>query len=219
MKKSDNSKVLYSEEQKVEAFNELNKTTNELRKIRKKKCLIIFSILILIIVVIKVFFGTIELNNIFGYPSQRARFYKVTINGKQISVNYNLKHKIPIIPFLINFNSYYLGNNIYGNDDIFFTANGSEKYIIDITSYSCYSNNYQVECKDSSQNMKENNDTKYTNLKITRTTNPYAEVYSGKYIDDISPYLKQKGTYCVEITAKYSLVETKIYFYFKNYLS
>ena len=64
--------------------------------------------------------------------------------------------------------------------------------------------------------MKEKKDTKYTNLTITRTSNPYEEVYSGKFINDITPYIKERGVYCIEITAKYSLIETKVYFYFKR---
>lgn len=64
--------------------------------------------------------------------------------------------------------------------------------------------------------MKQNNDTKYTNLKIVRTSNPYEEIYNGKLVYDIAPYVEKKGTYYVEITASYSLIETKVYFYFKN---
>ena len=140
----------------------------------------------------------------------------MTVNEKQTPVSYVLKHKIPIIPFLVNFNSYYLGNSyIEENDSNYFLTDNSKNYIIDIDSYSCYSKNqnYQTECQYNKQNMKQNTDTKYTNLSITRTSNPYEKVYTGKYIDDITLYIKEKGQYHIEITAKYGLIETKVYFY------
>ena len=61
--------------------------------------------------------------------------------------------------------------------------------------------------------MKQNTDTKYTNLSITRTTNPYKKIYTGEYIDNVTSYIREKGQYCIEITAKHGLTETKIYFY------
>lgn len=50
-----------------------------------------------------------------------------------------------------------------------------------------------MECTNNEQNMKQNSDTKYTNLSITRTTNPYKKIYTGKYIDDITSYITEKG--------------------------
>ena len=61
-----------------------------------------------------------------------------------------------------------------------------------------------------------NNDTKYTQVKITRTSNTYEVIYKGKYIDDITPYVVKKGNYHVAITAKHGLTESEVYFYFKN---
>ena len=164
---------------------------------------------------IKIFFGTIELYNVFGASPSKARYYNVTVNNKQIAVSYISTKKIPIIPFLINFNSVYMGNSYIKGDDTgnFFYNDGSDKYIIDINSYSCYYKNIQIECTNNEQNMKQNTDTKYTNLSITRTTNPYKKIYTGKYIDDITSYITEKGNYHIEITAKYGLMETKIYFY------
>ena len=108
-----------------------------------------------------------------------------------------------------------MGNSYIKDDDTgnFFYNDGSDKYIIDINSYSCYYKNIQIECTNNEQNMKQNTDTKYTNLSITRTTNPYKKIYTDKYIDDITSYITEKGNYHIEITAKYGLMETKIYFY------
>lgn len=194
---------------------EMNKLDNEIRKSRKKKIIIITSIILIIITVIKIFFGTIQLYNFFGASPSKARYYNVTVNNKQVAVSYISTKKIPIIPFLVNFNSVYMGNSYIKGDDTgnFFYNDGSDKYIIDINSYSCYYKNIQIECTNNEQNMKQNTDTKYTNLSITRTTNPYKKIYTGKYIDDITSYITEKGNYHIEITAKYGLMETKIYFY------
>ena len=194
---------------------EMNKLDNEIRKSRKKKIIIITSIILIIITVIKIFFGTIQLYNVFGASPSKARYYNVTVNNKQVAVSYISTKKIPIIPFLVNFNSVYMGNSYIKGDDTgnFFYNDGSDKYIIDIDSYSCYYENIQMECTNNEQNMKQNSDTKYTNLSITRTTNPYKKIYTGKYIDDITSYITEKGNYHIEITAKYGLIETKIYFY------
>lgn len=194
---------------------EMNKLDNEIRKSRKKKIIVITSIILIIITMIKIFLGTIELYNVFGASPSKARYYNVTVNNKQIAVSYISTKKIPIIPFLINFNSVYMGNSYIKGDDTgnFFYNDGSDKYIIDINSYSCYYENIQMECTNNEQNMKQNSDTKYTNLSITRTTNPYKKIYTGKYIDDITSYITEKGNYHIEITAKYGLIETKIYFY------
>ena len=194
---------------------EMNKLDNEIRKSRKKKIIIITSIILIIITVIKIFFGTIQLYNVFGASPSKARYYNVTVNNKQVAVSYISTKKIPIIPFLVNFNSVYMGNSYIKGDDTgnFFYNDGSDKYIIDINSYSCYYENIQMECTNTEQNMKQNSDTKYTNLSITRTTNPYKKIYTGKYIDDITSYITEKGNYHIEITAKYGLIETKIYFY------
>lgn len=200
---------------KHETSLEINKLNKEIKVTRNKKVLKFSLIAITIISLFKLFFGTIELYNIAYYPASRTRFYKVTVNNEPTTVNYNLKHTIPIIPFLVNFNSIYLGgSDIVGDEDPYYVENGSKKYIIDISSYNCYRDTYQVECKNSNQTMKENNDTKYTNLKIIRTTNPYEEIYNGKFIKDITPYINKKGIYYIGITAKYSLVETEVYFYF-----
>ena len=206
------------EQQRKEAFVEYVRTTNELKRERKKKQLIIVIIIVLVIVIIKIFFGTIELYNIFGASPSKARYYNVTVNNKQVAVSYISTHKIPIIPFLVNFNSVYLGSSLVdGNDDGSYYADDSKEYIIDVNSYSCYYQDIQTECKDNQQELKKNNDEEYSLLTITRITNPHEVVYQGNMTEDIAPFITKKGQYHVEITAKHGLVETKMYFNFENY--
>lgn len=218
MNKNKSTFILSEEElkkQQKELLIEMNKLDNEMRKARKKKIIIITLIILIIITVIKIFFGTIQLYNVFGASPSKARYYNVTVNNKQVAVSYISTKKIPIIPFLVNFNSVYMGNSYIKGDDTgkFFYNDGSDKYIIDINSYSCYYENFQTECTNNEQNMKQNTDTKYTNLSITRTTNPYKKIYTGEYIDNVTSYIREKGQYHIEITAKHGLIETKIYFY------
>lgn len=221
--KNNKTKVILNKEdmekQQKELLIEMNRLDNEMRKERKKKIIIITSIVLIIIVVIKMFFGTIELYNILGASPSNARYYNVTVNNEQVAVSYRSTKKIPIIPFLINFNSVYLGNSyIRGNDDgNSFYPDGSEKYIIGINSYSCYYQNIQTECKYNDQTMKKNNDEKYQLLTITRITNPHEVVYKGEYIEDITPYITTSGQYHIGISTKYGLTNDEVYFYFENY--
>lgn len=193
----------------------MNQASNEIRKDRKRKVWIVLGIVVLVFSITKIFFGTIAFNNPFGYPPSKARFYEFKVNGQKISVSYQLKHEIPIIPFLVSFNSYYSGfSYVTGDDDLYVLDNHSLKYKLTIDSYSCFAGDYQVECKNDNQTMKKNNDTKYTKLKIVRTSNPREEVYHGKFQEDIAPYVKEKGIYYIGVTAQYGFVETEIYFYF-----
>ncbi|MBE6139271.1 MAG: hypothetical protein E7174_02025 [Firmicutes bacterium] len=205
------------EKEKKKILLEINKEKAEINSNNKKNIIIIFVIIIFLFITIKICFGTINIYNIFGYPANKARFYEVTVNNNKTSVEYVLIQKIPIIPFLVNFNSKYAGANIIEKNKGFEVyADDSKEYLININSYSCYSGEYQIECKNINQNMKKNNDTKYTNLEIVRVNNPYEKIYNGKYISNITPYIQKKGMYYIGITAKYNLVETKIFFYFIN---
>lgn len=214
------SKVIPNQEEmkklRKEMLSEMNKLNIEIKK-DKKKLLIKMIIYAFIIGIIKTIFGSIELYSIMGYPPFKARFYKVTVNNEPISIDYSIHHKIPIVPFLIHFNSYYSGtNSVEGKNRTTFDIDSSQNYIIDIDSFNCYKGKYQVECRYDYQTMKANEDTRYSKLIITQTNKPYEEIYRGKFLNDISPYIRKKGNYCIRIIAKYFLVETEIYFYLDN---
>lgn len=218
--KLDKQNLIKNEEAKKVAFQEYVKSTKDCYKERKKKFIIIGLIVFIIVSIIKTFFGTIEIYNIFGYQSSNARYYRVTVNEKQVAVSYTLRRKIPLIPYLVNFNSTYLGNSNINNDDTgpFFYADNSTKYLINISSYKCYYNNTQIECTSNTQTMKETNDEKYSKITIQRISNPREVTYQGKFINDITQYIKENGQYHIEITTKQNFNETKIYFYFNNFI-
>ena len=203
-----------TEKQSRKILLEIFETNSEIKNDKNKKILIIVSIIFLFIIFIKLFLGTLDIPNIFGYPQNKVRFYKVSMNGETISTEYFLTQKIPVIPYLINLKSKTFGQNyvLTDEDGTYFVAKELDKLIIDIESYSCYYDKYQVGCKDSSDNMKKNNDTKYTRLIINRNSKPFKEVYNGKFINDITTYIKDKGVYGISITAEYAFVETEITF-------
>lgn len=222
MERKPNMQFMPSEEElekeRMEILGEINEVNKKIRLDLKIKLFIGIILTCAIVFIIKMTIGTIEINNIFGYPKEKARFYKVTINNIPTTINYELNHKLPIIPFIVNLNSKYLGGSYFSEDEdsINFYHDNSEKYLIDIKSYSCFKGEYQVECIYDNQEMKENTDTKYTNLEIVRTSNPYEKIYNGKFIKDITSFVEKKGVYYVGITAKHKNTETKVYFYFKR---
>ena len=99
MDNSNNENNTIFEKEREISLRELNNSTNMLIKHNKRKFIVIMA-LFSIIVILRIIFGFLEIPNIFGYPSSSARYYKVLVNDKHIPVNYNLKHSIPIIPFL-----------------------------------------------------------------------------------------------------------------------
>lgn len=222
MERKPNMQFMPSEEElekeRLEILKEINIENKKIKFDKKIKLFIGIILTSAIIFIIKMTIGTIEINNIFGYPKEKTRFYEVTINDTKTTISYELTHKLPLIPHLIYLNSHHLGGSyiLEDEDSVNFYHDNSEKYLIDIKSYSCYKGNYQVECLYNDQEMKENNDTEYTNLEIVRTSNPYEKIYNGKFIKDITNFIEEKGVYYVGITAKYKNTETIIYFYFKR---
>ena len=212
MDKENKSKLIPTEEE-VEKLRkniliDLNRNNKDIKNERKKKIIYILSIIILIIVFIKIVFGAIYIPNVLKYPFNKTRFYKVTLNDELISSEYFLTQKLPIIPYL---NTRMIDKIIL---IITYDGNGLDKFIIDIESYSCYYKGHQTRCKDEKQNMEKNYDTKYTRLVIERTTKPAEIIYDGEFINDLTPYIKNRGNgiYVVTIYANYSFIETKVDF-------
>lgn len=202
-----------------ETVKEINKDNKENRLKRNKKIIKITLLIIVVFTIVKLIWGSIELSNIMGYPSSSVRYYDLKVNGEKVNTHYTIRHKITLFPYLIHFNSYKTGSYELidiDNDTDQYLADGYNKYILSIDSYKCYKDSYQVECKNDLQKMKKTKDTRYTQVIITRTSNPYEEVYNGKFINDITEYVSKKGVYSVEVIAKHSLVETTIQFYFKQ---
>lgn len=199
-----------------EAYNDLQEADRVLKKYKKKKIIVTLTIITLVVAFIKIFFGTIEIYNPFGYPSTSSKFYKVSVNNELTNSHYTVKHTIPLIPFLVHFDSYYMGNSDVRDDLENDKLNIKEpnKVIIGIEEYKCFSKDmHRIECKNIHQKMEKTNEEKIKSMVITKISNPHGEVYNGKYMKDISKYVKDKGIYHIQIVVGHSLTRTKVYFY------
>lgn len=191
-----------------------NSTVKESKKSKKK---VIFIILIGIIL-FKVIIGTIELNSPFEYS--KNRLYEITINDKPVTYTATDHHRVFIIPYFLYWNSYHL-NTYYGIDyDAVYYINPEEsEYILNVESYSCYSKNKerQIECQvEDNFYERKNHDTVYTNLYIRKNGKPEKEMYDGKFIKNITPYINEKGIYYVRVDAEYENVSSKLEFFLKQ---
>ncbi len=87
--------------------------------------------------------------------------------------------------------------------------------ILNVDSYECYTknDNIQLSCVGGTDRYKKlkTDDTTYT-LRIKRLNREETITYNGKFINDISDYLVEKGKYRVFIVGKYKNVTSTLYF-------
>ncbi len=217
MKKFYYSKEEMIKDTKLEAENILGEYNSTTKKMRKHKKRYIF-IMIICLILFKISIGTIEINSPFSYS--KNRLYKVTINKTPITVQVIDHHRTFIIPFFLYLNAYhketYSGIDL---DSIYYPVPEKTKYVLNIESYSCLSKNKerQIECQaeDNFHEVK-NKDTVYTNLYIRRNGKPEKEMYDGKLIKDITPYIQEKGVYYVRVDAEYEKVSSKLEFFLEQ---
>lgn len=206
----------FSEEEKnqmrKEAIIGYIESYEDLKQSKRKKIIMTILIIVIIILLIKIFMGNIELTSRFSRFESEARYYRVTINNKQLIASYNAHKRVPIIPYLIYSNSYYTGYSSANSKE---QITNNDKYILNIKSYSCYYNDEQIECESSRRDKRENNDEEYIKLQIGNY-NTRETIYEGKYINDITSYIKDKGEYILCITSIYNNVDTKIYVIYDN---
>ena len=88
------------EKKRKEILFEINKTSSEYKKSKKENFIIIISSIFIIVLFTKIVFGVVDIPNIFKYPLNKTRFYKVTLNGELITTEYVLTQRIPIIPLI-----------------------------------------------------------------------------------------------------------------------
>ncbi len=144
--------------------------------------------------------------------------FKVTINNNDIYVQYYEKYKRGIIPFVMGtVNSQHSSNDV---TPIVNNISYSEPFKLSIKEYEVYWNKYKNR---SFENKSWNFHDKYNyrevtssdiHLVIKRKNNI---LYNGKYVEDISKYVNEKGRYFfnVEITRKdnfYSTLKTYMSF-------
>lgn len=144
--------------------------------------------------------------------------YKIKINDSPITYGVLAKHKIPIVPFFVNLNTYHRDTyyGIKGGSIDNYPESSKGKYILKIESYACYSKNKerQVGCQnDDNFHKVKTNDTTYKNIYIRRNGRPEKVKYDGKFINDITPYLQEKGLYYIRVDTENKNVKSKIEFF------
>ena len=208
-----------NEKERKETAFEYFKSQKELKEERKSKFIYILVIILFILIVIKIAVGEIVIPIPLEYNDNRL--YEVYINEKVATVEVEDKRKITIIPYFLSFVQYH--NDVYiGEFDIYEDIVDSPYYKLKINSYNCYAEmpslkenekiNYKISCNTENEYIKEKTfDTDYQ-LHIKRTHKGKEVIlYDGKFIQDITPYTKEKGRYLLTITGNYKNVESKIY--------
>jgi hypothetical protein len=179
----------------------------DLRTVKRKELAIKIirwsSIIIILIIIFKLFIGTISIT----YILHRNRLYSVTVNDVNVTLDSLETKTIHIIPFMLNL-KLYSKKMFYGDDfsSVIHIKQG-DPCIIDVKSYKCFvkMNDAKVQsgCDSGIDTINELTTDTHFNLLISETTTNGSVVYNGKFINNISSYLTKKEQYYIEITGKY----------------
>ena len=210
----DNAKV------RNEIIKDQQNTTRSIVR-KRRKTIIIFSIVVFLYLLFKFTIGSLHLSiNLIDMvvPYTKGRLFEIKINDTIIGSNVTNNHSVPIIPtiFYLDNHSYH---NYYTKDNNYYNVSKKDgKYILDIDNYACYykDNNVETICElnkyqqiSSNMTSKLKKDVKYTKLTIYDYKNN-KNIYKGKFVKDITPYIAEDGTYLIQIIAKYPSVASTI---------
>lgn len=210
------------EKAQKEALKELNKSLEVDRKKRKRIILSVLVVYLFLVIVYQTIIGVLPGENpdFLGFKIipikdiQTKEKYEISINNYDKLDYYIQKDfKFPIIPFLVDMIDYDSDSLGDGEPIVIKSNNGFKiKYKV----YNCYSDyaGKLVNEKCDSHTVKyEEIDIKHK-LKIIKEEFPKDEIlYDGKYIEDISYYLKDKGEYKIVLYYKKKFITTKVQVY------
>lgn len=210
------------EKAQKEALKELNKSLEVDRKKRKRIILSLLVVYLFLVIVYQTIIGVLPGENpdFLGFKIipikdiQTKEKYEISINNYDKLDYYIQKDfKFPIIPFLVDMIDYDSDSLGDGEPIVIKSNNGFKiKYKV----YNCYSDyaGKLVNEKCDSHTVKyEEIDIKHK-LKIIKEEFPKDEIlYDGKYIEDISYYLKDKGEYKIVLYYKKKFITTKVQVY------
>ena len=210
------------EKAQKEALKELNKSLEVDRKKRKRIILSVLIVYLFLVIVYQTIIGVFPGENpdFLGFKIipikdiQTKEKYEISINNYDKLDYYIQKDfKFPIIPFLVDMIDYDSDSLGDGEPIVIKSNNGFKiKYKV----YNCYSDyaGKLVNEKCDSHTVKyEEIDIKHK-LKIIKEEFPKDEIlYDGKYIEDISYYLKDKGEYKIVLYYKKKFITTKVQVY------
>lgn len=189
-----------------ESFIDSERAKKKLLKVRRRKTIILLTFIISLIVLYQLFLGT-AMVKVHHY----RKGYEVSINNKLVKYIVDEEFKDSVIPFFITIYDYTSSNvhpydNNYNNDHDNFNKLKIGDNTIKIREYTCFSlkAKHKVSCDLNSRSpitkkYLPNSDYKLYIIKM----NEYDKViYSGKFINNISKYLKEEGDYVVRVKGK-----------------
>ena len=203
---------------KQEALKDYNEAKNSLKKSNNiiiKRVLIIASIIFTVCLLVRIFYGRIYFSVSFLRLNKSVE-YKMFVNGKHKTVAFEDTEDSPIIPGLLYFrreNRDAWFNMDELNEDLIFE---DEKIKLDFVVSECYTHTdkIRVNCESSNDKLIHKKvKTKFKTMFIRKNGGKNKVMYDGKYISDISQYVKEKGYYYIEISAEYDGIDTKLYLF------
>ena len=203
---------------KKEVANEIPvltiKEKDQKKEKNKKRMMIVIPTIIVVLVAFTFVFTTIDM-----FKSWNRAFYnefEIFINNQEMDIVYNSKYEKVVIPILYTQNEEW---TFASNKEKFSIDNylsRTNKYIITIEEYQCINNDKgnNVRCSCGMEALSETRQeiiSKENELVIVKDNK---KVYSGKFINDITTYLPENGTYDIRIinTNKKDYMNTTIRF-------
>lgn len=191
---------------KKEVANEipvLTVKTKDLKKEKRKKILMIaLPTIIIVLVVFALIFTFVDM-----FKQWNRAFYnefEIVINDKEMNAIYHSEYKKVVIPVLYTQNeewSFQTNKKEFTIDNYLSRV---DKYIINIKEFECINNDKgnNVRCSCGMESLSETRkEIKNNNNKLI-ITKDNQELYNGKFINDITKYLKENGTYDIKILNK-----------------
>lgn len=207
------------QEERKEAEQNYVATFEKAKESRKKLMIKVISIIAIVVIFIKVCFGTIHIMSPFIY--KQNRLYQVYINDELINVEVFDHYHLPIVPHLVSFDAINAQSYDYDGGHLQYEVKeDDDKILLSFVSYKCMADDYQVQlsCNAAKKSLRkvEATDVKYTHLYIRREDRKETVMYDGPMIQNITQYVQKEGRYHIRVTAEYKHVTSSITFHLKN---
>ena len=204
-----------NELKKKEALRDYNLAKNDLKNNNKKivkKVLMILLTVVIVLVLIRVCIGELHYS-VSIFRLNKSVEYKLLVNGEHKTISFVDTEDTPIIPGVIYFRRENVGawfNMDELNEDLIFSE---EKVRLDFIVSECYTHTDKVRVNCDSDNdklIRKEVKPKFKKLFIRKNGGKNKVMYDGKFINDISKYVREKGYYYIEIYAEYDGIDTML---------
>lgn len=208
-----NKEIVYKEDYRQVSYDSM-KSTFEIREQRRIRLFKLLFVLI-IVIIIRGINGPFIINNPFGYTSTSNRYFEIKINNKPLDSSYMLHFKIPLIPFMLYFDSSFGSSYEYYEDYSLAPVFDHTKDVkLKLNTYECYYDGHRTTCNSWKDKTKKK---KYHAKKMViykyDSEGDSKIVYKGKYKENIGKYIDSEGGYEVVIYGRFNLTkfETSAY--------